>query len=264
MDKYEAVRQMWKNYKIDSPQSLSKYLDNYRILFAYNSGKIENDEVTYYDTKEIFENGKVINYTGSPRAIFETQNQKLCYEYLLDKIAAKEPLSIGLIKEIHAILANGTYDERRFIVNNERPGEFKKHEYVVGRSEVGYPPEMVEEALEILIEEINEYINGSILMAAAYFHSKFEYAHPFADGNGRCGRTLMNYYLLINDEPPIIIYDEDKAEYYEALEKYDNEEEIDSMHDFLKKQTVKTWEKSLSREKGIISQPQKKLSDMEK
>ena len=157
------VRQMRKNYKTDSSQSLSKYFDNYHILFVCNSGRIENDEVTYYDTKEIFENGKVINYTGSPRAVSETQNQKLCYEYLLDKTAAREPFSTGLIKEIHAVPANGTYDERRFIVNNERSGEFKKHEYAAGRSEAGYPPETAEEASEILIEEINEYKNGSIL-----------------------------------------------------------------------------------------------------
>ena len=262
MDKYEDIRQMWKNYKIESTESLSKYLDNYRILFAYNSGKTENNEITYHDTKEVFENGKVINYTGSPRTIFETQNQKLCYEYLLDKIVAKKHLSIELIKEVHAILTYGTYDERRFIENNERPGEFKKHDYIAGRSEVSYPPETAEEALNILLDEINEYKNGDILTAAAYFHLKFEYAHPFADGNGRCGRTLMNYYLLINDEPPVIIYDEDKAMYYEALEKYDSDEEIGLMQDFLKGQTIKTWEKSLERENGILSKPQKKLDDM--
>ena len=69
---------------------LEQRLDNFRVLFAYHSGKIENEEITLHDTREIFENGKVLNYTGSPRAIFEQQNQKLCYEFLKEKIAAKE------------------------------------------------------------------------------------------------------------------------------------------------------------------------------
>lgn len=264
MDKYAAIREMWRNFNISDIEMLDEKLGNYRILFAYNSGKIENAEISYHDTREIFENGKVLNFTGDPRSIFETQNQKLCYEFLLDKIIKKQPLSINLIKEVHAILTAGTYDERRFITNEERPGEFKKHDYIVGRSEVGYPPEIVEEALSTLIDEINEYDGNDILKAAAYFHLKFEYAHPFADGNGRVGRTLMNYYLMIKGEPPVIIYEEDKDKYYAALDIYDRKEDIDTMYEFLKDQTVKTWEKTLERENGIVEIPKKKLNDIEK
>ena len=40
-----------------------------RILFAYNSGKIENDKITDHDTLEIFENGKILNFTGNPKIL---------------------------------------------------------------------------------------------------------------------------------------------------------------------------------------------------
>ena len=75
MNTYLSIRKMWSKYSIDSVQALNIYLDNFRILFAYHSGKIENDEITYHDTREIFENGKVLNFTGSPRSIMEQQNQ---------------------------------------------------------------------------------------------------------------------------------------------------------------------------------------------
>lgn len=39
-----------------------------------------------HQTREIFENGKVTNYTGELRHLFETQNQKVCYEWLKSKI----------------------------------------------------------------------------------------------------------------------------------------------------------------------------------
>jgi Fic family protein len=131
-----------------------------------------------------------VNYTGSSRAVFEQQNQKLCYEVLKEKIIQKEPLSIELVKEIHKVLTCGTYDERRYIANEERPGEFKKHDYVTGIHEVGSAAENVEKDMTELIAEVNEYKGKDVLKAVAYFHARFEYIHPFADGNGRVGRDI--------------------------------------------------------------------------
>ena len=205
MNEYERIVELWKWYKIDTVPDLDKYLSNFRILFAYHSGKIENEEITYNDTREIFENSKVYNYTGSPRALFEQQNQKLCYEFLKEKILDKEKISLELIKEIHKVLTSGTYDERRYLENGERPGEFKKHDYVTGINEVGSNAENVESDLKELIGEISEFYGKECLKAAAYFHARFEYIHPFADGNGRVGRTLLNYYLMTSSHPPIII-----------------------------------------------------------
>ena len=186
LEQYKRVVGLWQSYKIASAAALDKYLDSFRVLFAFHSGKIENEEITYYDTKEIFENGRVVNYTESPRALFEQQNQKLCYEVLKEKIVKKEPLSIELVKEIHKVLAGGTYDERRYIVNEERPGEFKKHDYVTG-IKVGSAAENVEKDLAELIAEANACEGKDVLKAAAYLHARFEFIHPFADGNGRVG-----------------------------------------------------------------------------
>lgn len=242
---YEKAVHIWRSWNVCSVDDIDKYLDNFRILFAYHSGKIENPEITYHDTREIFENGKVVAYTGSPRALFEQQNQKLCHEVLKEKIAAKEPISLALVQEIHRVLTSGTYDEHRYISRGERPGEFKKHDYITGVHEVGSPPEYVEEDLEELIAEINESGAVAPLKAGAYFHARFESIHPFADGNGRVGRTLLYYWLMINDYPPMIIYEEDKDRYYAALQEYDEQEEIQALADFFESQSVKTWNRSM-------------------
>ncbi len=260
MDQYRQAVELWQSYKITSAQDLDKYLDSFRILFAFHSGKIENEEITYHDTREIFENGQVVSFTGSPRALFEQQNQKLCYELLKEKIVQKEPLSIQLVKEIHRVLTGGTYDERRYIANEERPGEFKKHDYVTGIHEVGSAVADVEKDMEELIAEVNEYDGPDILKAVAYLHARFEYIHPFADGNGRVGRTLMNYYLMIHHHPPLIVYDEDKRLYYECLQKYDETEDLNSLYEFFKYETEKTWKKALALANGA-KQECKGLSD---
>lgn len=262
MADYAAVREYWRLHDPKTPGELDILLNNFRVLFAYHSGKIENDQITYHDTREIFENGKALNFTGDPRTLFEQQNQKLCYDFLRRRIVDKEPLSVELIKEVHAILTSGTFDERRYVDKGERPGEFKKHDYVTGIHEVGYAPEEVEEAISELVDELAEIRdNANILKAAAYFHARFEYIHPFADGNGRVGRTLLNYFLMIHGEPPVIVYDEDKKEYYKALEQYDEHEEIDALADFLQVQTIKTWEKTLDRSQGKVKHIRKKLNE---
>lgn len=248
--KYTDVITYWQSLKIDSKEKLENVLDNFKILFAYNSGAIENAEITYHDTREIFENGKVISFTGNLRTIFEISNQKTCYEYLLDKIIKREKISENLIKKVHELLTIGTYDERRYISNGERPGEYKKHDYVTGREEVGTSANDIAKEIENLVNEVNSVNTNdaeNIIKIATYFHNKFENIHAFADGNGRVGRTLTNYILMINNMPPLIVYDEDKKYYYAALEKYDKEDDIKSMIEFFKYEMEKTWEKTLGK-----------------
>lgn len=249
MSRYEQAVKLWQRYQIKTEADLDLRLDSFRVLFAYNSGKIENEDISYHDTREIFENGRVSGYTGDTRALFEQQNQKLCYEYLKSKIINREPVTLDLIRETHGILTSGTYDERRFVELGERPGQFKQHDFVTGREEVGSLPEDVEADLQDLLRVLQEFAQKDALRTATYFHARFEYIHPFADGNGRVGRTLLNYYLMTRDHPPIIIYDEDKRAYYAGLESYDRNEDLHPLHLFLKAQTEKTWEKALERER---------------
>ncbi|MEE0767088.1 MAG: Fic family protein [Oscillospiraceae bacterium] len=249
MDEYAQIVRLWQQYAIRAEADIDLRLDSFRVLFAYHSGKIENPEISYHDTREIFENGRVVNFTGSPRTIFEQRNQKLCYDFLKPRIIARKPITIALIKETHAILTAGTYDETRYIQQGERPGAFKKHDYVTGIEEVGSLPEDVEHDMQELLATLQELAGKDPLKTATYFHVRFEYIHPFADGNGRVGRTLLNYLLMTRDHPPLIVYDEDKRDYYAALEQYDRNEDYQPMYAFLKKETIRTWEKALERDR---------------
>ena len=247
---YENVVNDWKSKPLRSAADVDAALDNFRVLFAYNSNKIENPETTYHDTREIFDNGRVTGFTGELRTLFEIQNQKYCYDYLKDKIIKKEPITQPLILEIHKILMTGCYDESRW-ANGERPGQFKLHDYVTGEG-VGASPDEVGSEIEALCAEIEDVPEDKALTVAAYLHLRFESIHPFADGNGRVGRALMNYYLMTHGLPPTVIYEEDKKAYYMALAVYDKAEEISGFIEFIKEQTVKTWTKA--------DKPSKKLA----
>lgn len=249
---YESILDFWKKQNIKNANELASVLSSYSINFAYNSGKIENDEITYHDTREVFDKDGVTSYTGSTKTLFEIQNSKAAYERMLSAFDNKQIVDEEFLKEIQMILTNGTYDERRYQIG-ERPGEYKHHDYVTGKNEVGASVEDVQEEVCELLDELTDIDDKNALVAAAYFHVKFENIHPFSDGNGRVGRLLMNYILLIHNHPPITIHEEDRKDYYKALEKFDEELELNSLIDFLKLQLVKTWEKQLDKSKADFS-----------
>ena len=246
---YEDIVAVWRSKQVKTAADIAYEMNGNGVAFIYHSAKIENDRITYHDTREIFDHGGVTGYTGDVRSLFEIQNSVAAYYRMLDAFEKREPLSEALICELQGLLTQGTYDTLRY-QKGERPGTYKKNDYVTGAREVGALPEDVPEELSELAGELKGIQPAQALTAAAYFHAKFENIHPFADGNGRTGRLLMNYLLLLLDHPPIIIHEEDRRTYYDALERFDSNQELDSLVDFLKAQTVKTWRARFERGKN--------------
>jgi len=246
VDAYEMALNFWQQNNIHDPAALSVALNGKLISFAYHSGKIENDCITYHDTREIFEHDGVTSYTGDLRTLFEIKNAKDASDFILESYTNNYPLNITFLKKLQYELTKGTYDVSRYQAG-ERPGEFKKHDYVTGKEEVGAAPDDVEDELQEVVNEITAipFDMKHVLTAAAYFHVKFENIHPFADGNGRTGRWGMNYFLLQHNHPPVIIYQEDRKLYYAALEAWDKKQDLKAMRFFLKMETAKTWDKQV-------------------
>ena len=195
-----------------------------------------------------------MNFTGNLRTLYEIENQKKCFDFMIEKIASKESISTELILQIHKKLMQGTYDEVRWS-KGERPGTFKVHDYCVA-DEQGALPEEVPEEIQELCEELQNIPDRgeNILKAAAYLHCKFENIHPFADGNGRVGRTLMNYFLMTHDYPPLVVYNETKEAYYKALGHYDKTGDVGLFVQYMKDSMEQTWE--------MKQAPERKLTEL--
>ena len=167
---------LWRDKKICSITNLESVLSDFKIIFAYNSNQIEAAGVSISHTREIFETGKVTGYTGDLKPLLETYNQKVCYDFLKEKVINKEPLTGELICQIHEKLTHGCYDEVR-ISKGERPGEYKKNYYRVGLS-VGVPPEDVEEEIDFICKELSEAkiesvdVGSTLMNSLLYFSSR--------------------------------------------------------------------------------------------
>lgn len=240
---YDRLVARWRPLKQTEKFNL---LNHFKVNFAYNSGKIENDAVTWHDTHEIFENGRVISYTGDLRTLFEIQNLKNAWEWLLRHSAQPARLGVEDVLDAHRVLTSGTYTDAMW-ARGERPGTFKRGDYRVGVHEVGASPKEVPALVAGLVEELAEHWEAAAptpsraITIAAYLHAALVSIHPFADGNGRTCRLLTNLALLWFDCPPVSVREQDRIAYYGALDAFHEDGELAALIDFLQAESLLAW-----------------------
>ncbi|HDM43702.1 MAG TPA: Fic family protein, partial [Candidatus Woesearchaeota archaeon] len=100
-------------------------------------------------------------------------------------------------------------------------GKIRKHQVRISGSKF-VPPTPA--GLNALLSEFFRWLNRSLnrvhpVEVAGLAHLKFVTIHPFADGNGRVSRLLMNWILWRKNYPMFIIEYRNRARYYSALER---------------------------------------------
>ena len=134
------------------------------------------------------------------------------------------PLSLRLIREMHALLLRGGRGA------GKQPGDFRAGQVWVGgaapaRAHFVPPPP---EALDDLLAAFERFLHLPStqmppLIKAALAHVQFETIHPFSDGNGRLGRLLIAL-ILCNEgvlrDPSLYLslyFKRRRADYYDRL-----------------------------------------------
>ena len=73
--------------------------------------------------------------------------------------------------------------------------------------------------LELKDNYENEWQDLTVFERAVSLHMAIINIHPFKDGNGRTARLIMNYELIKNNYPPILINESQKLSYYAIIEE---------------------------------------------
>ena len=129
---------------------------------------------------------------------------------------SKTELSHGLIREIHFLLIReispyiaGMYRTHNTQIDGMDCTEQWKIHYLLSA--------WIERANATQFETMDTETKWSKIK---YMHIEFEKIHPFADGNGRVGRILMNWQRKLAGLPILIIHEGDEQhEYYEWFRK---------------------------------------------
>lgn len=142
----------------------------------------------------------------------EILNYRSALKHALDTISpynqlsnpnSKEPLTIKIIKEMHAILLDNVRG------STKHPGAFKKlQNYIGGYDFISYTP-VSPQLTDSYMSNLEMYFHHdeiNPLIQAAIIHAQFEMIHPFEDGNGRIGRLLIPLFFYYRGIIPSPIF----------------------------------------------------------
>jgi Fic family protein len=132
---------------------------------------------------------------------------------------AHEDLTVDRICEIHRRLLAPTRQHEHAGIIRQKQNWIGGSEYnPLGAAFIPPPPQYVEELLGDLCTFCNSDSESAVVQAAMA-HAQFEMIHPFADGNGRTGRALIQIILrrrglALRTLPPISLVIATRAKDY--------------------------------------------------
>jgi Fic family protein len=160
-----------------------------------------------------------------PRDVDEVINYVRAMNHGLARLA-KLPVSVRLIREIHAELMHGVRGGRL------QPGELRTSQNWIGPADCTLhtatfvpPPH---HAVPAALGDLEAFLHASDdlppLAKIALAHVQFETIHPFLDGNGRVGRLLITFLLTergVLHKPVLYLshyFKQHRQTYYEHLQ----------------------------------------------
>jgi Fic family protein len=156
----------------------------------------------------------------------EVSNYVASMQHGLRRLRKGFPLSLRLIREMHAILLQGGRG------SNKIPGEFRRSQNWIGGTRPGNasfvppPPNRLMECLDPFEKFLHDESESlPLLVKLGLIHVQFETIHPFLDGNGRLGRLLITLLLCEKKalrEPLLylsLFFKTHREHYYELLQR---------------------------------------------
>lgn len=234
-------------------------LEAMKIVFEKTRTIPEHEERIRRESllKSSLYSAKIEGIADTPDGKTEINNLLKAYKWIyLEK--TPEKLEVNLVTRIHQMAMERV---------SSMAGKFRREAWAIFNS-AGVAVYLAPPWMEVpkLVEEYVDYINDidhHPLVVAGISQYIFEKIHPFADGNGRCGRLLSAYWLKKNNYHfkgilPFEEYtDNHREEYYQALEP--NNEMTEFVEYFLTSliETAKTIPTKLERDDTLLLPPRR-------
>lgn len=268
--KIEQLRSQISSLPALSSEAEKALWDKFRLEWNYNSNHIEGNTISYIETKQfLFKN--ITDNLHTMREWEEMSGHNLAVETIKEWASnTEQPLNESDIRSLHtmilvkpywsdAITPDGAKTRKEILVGEYKtqPNHVKldNGETFYYTLPINVPAEMKE-----LLEWYRNSTNDHPLIKATDLHYKFIRIHPFDDGNGRLARLLLNYELLANGYPPVIIKSVDKKLYLNCLQAGDSGN-LEPFYEFIANCLIWSLELVLKAHKGESLEEQ---DDLEK
>jgi len=199
-----------------APEELRQLREYYRIGLTWSSNALEGNSLTETETKVVLEDG--ITVGGKPlRDHFEAVGHSEAFD-LLYRLAGELEITEADILALHRLFYHR--------IDEENAGKYRTARIIVTGTDFAFPPpSRIKTLMRQLVAEIPALrATRHPVEFAALLHARLVNIHPFADGNGRTARLLMNLALLQSGYPITIIPPVIRADYLEAVKAGNRED----------------------------------------
>ena len=188
------------------------------VDYTYSSNAMEGNALTLSETAMVL-SGMTIGEKPLKDHL-EATGHRDAFCFLEDFVKSGKTISEAFVRQLHSlVLADKPLDK----------GIYRRIPVVItGAIHTPPQPYMVAHLMETWVRDL-QTTRLHPLVAAADFHIRFEAIHPFIDGNGRTGRLLSNFILMLAGYLPISIKYENRRAYYEAFTAYHAKGDISPM-----------------------------------
>ena len=184
-----------------------------RLEWTYHSNALEGNTLTLRETQVVLE-GLTIGNGKTVREHLEVINHAAALDLLADLVNQRAQLTLFVARQLHALILRG--------IDDENAGRERQVSVAISGSKHVPPPPLAVPGLlhDLFAWYQTEGIRLHPIRRAAQFHHRFVFIHPFAGGNGRTARLLMNLILMTEGYPPAIIKADPQRRiaYLDALE----------------------------------------------
>lgn len=192
------------------------------ILEAHHTTHIEGTRLTLKQSERLLDGNQVPE--ADPEDVRELLNYKKAFEFVSDYLEDGEPITEGLVREIHKRLVEGVRG------GAAAPGEYRKIQNYVVNSMTGetvYTPPPAYD-VPIMMAELVAWLNREEevhpVLVSGISQFQLVHVHPFLDGNGRTSRLLSTLCLYRSgyDFKRLFTiseyYDRDRTAFYRAIQ----------------------------------------------
>ena len=228
LERIDKLKAWLDEFRPFEPTIVAELKKLYDVRFTYNSNAIEGNTLTQSETELVLTKGITVGGKTLDEHL-EAIGHKEAIDYI-EHLAQKDTkINEWEIKQIHNLILRK--------INPEEAGSYRTLDVMAAGTNYRYPPHYL---LSQLMGDFVSWLNSESALSlhpveyASIAHYRFVSIHPFRDGNGRTARLLMNLLLIRSGYPIVVINNQVRNNYINALAYgQQNQDDLSQLYDLV-------------------------------
>lgn len=212
----------FETVKVDAPKvNLESISNEFLVDFISNSISLDTCDISKEVVTKILDNEPVECSESVKNLVKDYLDGFL---FVIKLASNNEEFTENTLKDLHQI-----------VVKDKGLGGLYRNVDISIKGSNHTPPSYIKvyDRMKKYFITINDE-NNDLWYNIAFSHAQLMKVHPFLDGNGRCARIVLNYQLIKNGLKPVVIRFEDKEQYFNLLEEFKVNKNIEPLIQYIK------------------------------